>query len=154
MEKRNDNERSREALAKNAIVILNRLLEREYCGVIRYSHYSLMIFGFNRIPIVNWFRQQSTESLSHAEQIGELITTLEGHPSLRISNLTESQQHSIEEILRESLRHETEQVQDLYELLSLVENRDVVLEDFTRKMIVDEEKHLSEVKKMLKSNKS
>lgn len=151
MDKKSDGGKNREAFIKEVVTILNRLLEREYCGVIRYSHYSLMISGFNRIPIVKWFRHQSTESLGHAQQIGELITTLEGHPSLRISNLVETQQHSIEEILKESLGHETEQVRELYELLSLVENRDVVLEEFTRKMIVDEEGHISEVKKMLKN---
>ena len=72
------------SLQNEIVEILNRLLEREYAGVIRYSHYSLMIFGYNRIPIVKWFREQSLESLIHAEGIGELITTFEGHPSLKI----------------------------------------------------------------------
>ena len=99
---------------KAVVEILNRLLEREYAGVIRYSHYSLMIFGYNRIPIVKWFREQSAESLTHAEEIGEMITTFNGHPSLKISKLIESHKHTMEEILEESLSHEQEQLKDLY----------------------------------------
>ena len=36
------------------INILNQILETELAGVVRYTHYSLMIFGHNRIPIVNF----------------------------------------------------------------------------------------------------
>ena len=138
---------------KNVVEILNRLLEREYAGVIRYSHYSLMIFGYNRIPIVKWFREQSAESLAHAEEIGEHITTLEGHPSLKISKLTESHKHTMEEILEESLVHEQEQLKDLYALLEVVEGDSVTLEEFCRGMIAEEETHVSEVRKMLRKSK-
>lgn len=132
---------------------MNRLLEREYAGVVRYSHYSLMVFGHNRIPIVGWFRDQAKESLQHAEDIGEHITTLGGHPSLKISKLLETHKHSIDEILNESLDHEREQLGDLYKLLEMVEGKSVYLEEFTRQMILDEEDHVSEVEKMLRSRK-
>ena len=137
-------------LNKKVLEVLNRLIEREYAGVIRYSHYSLMIFGYNRIPIVKWFREQSAESLTHAELIGELITTLDGHPSLKISNLIESHKHKIDEILEESLDHENAQLKDLYSLLKMVEGKSVLVEEFARDMIVDEENHVSDVLKMLK----
>ncbi|MBP9682699.1 MAG: hypothetical protein KBD76_14950 [Bacteriovorax sp.] len=139
-------------LEKKIVEILNRLVEREYAGVIRYSHYSLMIFGYNRIPIVKWFREQSQESLNHAEQIGELITTFEGHPSLKISKLDETYKHSIDEILNESLAHEKEQLKDLYLLLDISKDKVVLVEEFARAMIVDEETHVSEVVKMLKKS--
>jgi bacterioferritin len=130
---------------------LNEILEREYAGVVRYSHYSLMVFGYNRIPIVGWFREQAKESLAHAERIGEMITTLGGHPSLKISKLLETHKHSIQEILIESLEHEREQLVGLNSLLREVEGKNVWLEEFTRLMIVDEETHCSEVEKMLKN---
>lgn len=135
---------------KKVLEVLNRLIEREYSGVIRYSHYSLMVFGYHRIPIVKWFREQSTESLSHAEQIGEWITTLGGHPSLKISSLIESHKHSMEEILNESLSHEKEQLKDLYLLLDLTKDRLIPVEEFARNMIVSEETHVAEVEKMLR----
>src|SRR3954462_10362945 len=97
--------------------LLNELLEREYSGVVRYSHYSLMVFGYNRIPIVGWFREQAKESLVHAERIGEMITALDGHPSLKIAKLLETHRHSIQEILEESLQHKREQLKGLHDLL-------------------------------------
>jgi bacterioferritin len=141
------------AANKEILDVLNRLIEREYSGVLRYSHYSLMVFGYNRIPIVKWFRDQAVESLTHAEQIGEHITTLDGHPSLKISPLTESFKHSIEEILEESLHHEQEQLKDLYLLLDLTKDKIVFIEEFARSMITNEENHVSEVKKMLRKSK-
>ena len=56
--------------------VLNRLLESELAGVVRYTHYSFLVFGFGRIPIVSWLREQADESLMHAQQVGEWITTL------------------------------------------------------------------------------
>ena len=129
---------------------LNQALENEYAGVVRYSHYSLMIFGFNRIPIVGWFRSQSAESLLHAEQIGEKITALGGHPSLKMGSLLETHKHAVGEILKESLEHERAQVGLLHEILSLVEGKDVHLEEFIRGMILDEQEHIYEIEKMLR----
>ena len=109
-----------------------------------------MIFGFNRIPIVGWFRAQSAESLAHAEGIGEKITALGGHPSLTVGSLLETHKHSISEILQESLAHEREQLSILREILALVQDHDIHLEEFIRTMIVDETEHIYEIEKMLK----
>jgi bacterioferritin len=127
---------------------LNKALENEYAGVVRYSHYSLMIFGFNRIPIVGWFRAQSAESLAHAEAIGEKITGLGGHPSLQVGQLLETHKHAVSEILQESLEHERAQIAILNEALVLV-NGDIYLEEFIRTMIMDETEHVNEIIKML-----
>ena len=89
------------------IEALNTILEFELAGVVRYTHYALMVFGYNRIPIVSWLRSQATESLGHADKAGEIITHLGGHPSLSIGPLLETHNHDIGDILRESLAHET-----------------------------------------------
>ena len=136
---------------EQVIAKLNQALENEYAGVVRYSHYSLMIFGFNRIPIVGWFRAQSAESLTHAEQIGEQITALGGHPSLKMGSLLETHQHAVGEILKESLEHERAQVGILREILALVEGEDIQLEEFIRTMIADEQMHIYEIEKMLRN---
>ena len=135
---------------KKVIEILNRILECELAGVVRYTHYALMIFGHNRIPIVKWLRDQATESLAHASIAGEHITTLGGHPSLKIGKLIETEKHSLNDILKESLDHEQSQIENLYELLKQVEGKSVFLEEYARDMIAEEEAHVSEVKKMLK----
>ncbi len=88
---------------KPVVAVLNRLLEAELAGVVRYTHYSFLVFGFGRIPIVSWLRAQADESLLHAQQVGEWITTLGDYPSLTIGPLLDSHQHDIAAMLRESL---------------------------------------------------
>ena len=139
------------AAKEKVIAKLNSILEHELAGVVRYTHYSFMIFGHNRIPIVKWLREQAAESLSHAEVVGEYITTLGGHPSLKIAKLLETHKHSVNDILKESLSHENEQINLYRELFEIVEDKSILLEEFSRKMIAEEELHVSEFEKMLKS---
>jgi len=97
---------SKEMDAKKAIDVLNGILELELAGVVRYTHYSLMIFGHARIPIVKWMREQAEEAITHAIAAGEHITSLVGHPSLKIGKLLETHRHDINQILQEALEHE------------------------------------------------
>ena len=129
---------------------LNRILELELAGVVVYTHFSLMVFGYNRIPIVSWLEANATESLLHAKQAGELVTWLGGHPSLAIGPTLESHQHDIGDILRESLVHEKAALQAYYDLLALTEGKNVRLEEYARDMIAAEEAHQDEVNKMLR----
>ena len=133
-----------------AVELLNRILEAELAGVVRYTHYSLMVYGYNRIPIVSWLKDNATESLDHAHRAGELVTLLGGHPSLKIGALLETEQHDVGDILRESLAHESAALQAYYTLLSITEDKSVLLEEYARDMIVQEESHLDEVNKMLR----
>ncbi|KAF3980909.1 MAG: bacterioferritin [Methylococcales symbiont of Hymedesmia sp. n. MRB-2018] len=130
---------------------LNKILEFELAGVVRYTHYSFMIFGYNRIPIIEWMEGQATESLGHAKEAGELITHLGGHPSLAIGNLLETHQHDIANILRESLLHEREAFIAYLQLLELVKDKSVLLEEYARRLIAEEEMHQGEVDKMLRN---
>jgi len=138
-------------LEKDKVVtVLNRILEMELAGVVRYTHYSLLVFGYGRIPIVSWLRDQATESLTHAQQVGEWITHLGAYPSLEIGPLLDTHRLDIGDMLRESLTSEG-QALDLYrELLELVKDRSVALEEFARTMISAEEMHADEVDKMLR----
>ena len=138
---------------KKLVQLLNEALENEYAGVIRYSHYSLMIYGFNRIPIVKWFRDQSAESLRHAEALGEWVTTLGEHPSLKIASLLETHKHDVRDILKESLAHEKTQLALLHKILGFLGTEHVALEEFIRGMILDETVHTSEIEKMLRQQK-
>jgi len=136
--------------ATKIVPVLNRLLEAELAGVVRYTHYSFLVFGFNRIPIVSWLREQANESLLHAQQVGEWITTLGEYPSLEIGPLLDSHQHDIGAMLRESLETEARTLGLYRELLSVVEGRSVALEEFARQMIQLEELHAADVDKMLR----
>ena len=132
------------------VSVLNRILEAELAGVVRYTHYSFLVFGFGRIPIVSWLREQANESLLHAQQTGEWITTLGAYPSLQIGSLLDSHKHDIGIMLRESLEAEGQALELYRELLTLVEGRMVALEEFARQMIHAEELHAAEVDKMLR----
>ncbi|MCB9646122.1 MAG: bacterioferritin [Deltaproteobacteria bacterium] len=132
------------------VEVLNRIMEAELAGVVLYTHYSLMITGPNRIPIVQFMKGQANESLMHAQQVGELLTGLDGHPSLRIASLDETHKHSIRDILTESLAHEQRATSLYKELLHVVEDASVYLEEFARSMIGQEEIHQLELKKMLR----
>jgi bacterioferritin len=138
-------------IGKGRVVdVLNRLLEAELAGVIRYTHYSFLVFGFARIPIVSWLREQANESLLHAQQVGEWITTLGAYPSLAIGPLLDSHKHDIAAILKESLDAEAQALALYRELLSVVDGSSVALEEFARQMIQAEELHAAEVDKMLR----
>jgi bacterioferritin len=133
--------------------ILNHIMEYELAGIVRYTHYSLMVTGPNRIPIVQFLKDQATESLLHAQQAGEILTGLGGHPSLKIAPIEESHKHSIYDILIESSNHESSAL-DLYKkLLETVEGRSVYLEEYARGMIGQEELHGMELRKMLRDFK-
>ena len=129
---------------------LNRILEMELSGVVRFTHYSLMVYGYNRIPIVGWMREQARTGMQHAEEAGEMVTTLGEHPSLKIGPLLETHKHDIGDILLEVLEHERDSLKLYKELLILVEGESTMLEEFARGKIFDEESHLAEVDKMLR----
>jgi bacterioferritin len=130
--------------------ILNAIMEFELAGVVRYTHYSLMVTGPNRIPIVAFFKAQATESLLHAQQVGEILTGLEGHPTLRIAPMEETFKHNVKDILQESLSHEKKALDMYKSLLEVVNNASIYLEEFSRGMIGQEEMHNLELKKMLR----
>ena len=135
---------------KQVCSVLNRILEAELAGVVRYTHYSFMVFGYNRIPIVSWLREQAAESMTHAQQAGEIITSLGEHPSLGIGALLETHKHDVGDILREALENERQGIALYKELLSIVEGKSVWLEEYAREMISQEELHSFEVDKMLR----
>jgi len=129
--------------------ILNRIVELEMAGVVRYAHSSLMVTGPNRIPIVTFLQEQANESLAHALQAGEYITGFGGHPSQNISSIEENHIHSVEQILTESLEHEMKAVDTYKELLEEVADASIMLEEYARGQIGMEEQHALEIRKML-----
>ena len=135
---------------KRVCELLNDIVELEMAGVVRYAHSSLMITGPNRIPIVAFLQEQANESLQHALIAGEYITGFDGHPSQQIAKIEESHDHSVIQILTESLEHEVRAVNKYKELLSEVENASIMLEEYARGQIGMEEQHALEITKMLK----
>jgi len=140
----------RELDVQKTCQILNAIMEYELAGVVRYTHYSLMVTGPYRIPIVDFMKAQATESLDHAQQAGEVLTGLEGHPNQTIAPIEESHEHNIQAILQESLEHELTALSLYQDLLEVVDGASVYLEEYARGMIGQEELHTMELRKMLR----
>ena len=137
---------------KEVLKSLNKILEHELAGVVKYTHYAFMVQGPYRLSVVQWLREQALESLAHAEAVGEHVTSLGEHPTLKISDLLETHKHSTEDILNECLEHEREAIKSYYELLNNVKDGSIMLEEFARTQIAAEEMHEAELKKMLREN--
>ena len=139
--------------SNQAISLLNNILEYELAGVVKYTHFALMVTGPNRLILDKFFKSQASESLDHAQQAGELLTGLGGHPSQKIPKIEETNKHSINDLLNESLLHESKAI-DLYnELLNCSEGKSLYIEEYAREMIKQEEMHSIEIKKMLRDYK-
>lgn len=136
--------------SKKVCDILNEIMEYELAGVVRYTHSSLMVSGPYRIPIVNFLKEQATESLVHAQQAGELLVGLDGHPSLKVARIEETHRHTIKDILEEGLEHELHALSLYKKLLTIVVDASIYLEEYARSMIAEEEQHSLELKAMLK----
>ena len=134
--------------------MLNRIMEYELAGVVRYTHYSLMVSGPYRQPIVEFMQEQASESLTHAQQAGEILTGLGGHPNQGIAEIEESHKHDIYSLLSESLGHEQMALSLYHDLLDIVSARSVYLEEYARQMIGQEELHTLELQKMLRDFES
>jgi bacterioferritin len=130
------------------IKVLNGLVETELAGAVRYTQYSMMVFGHGRIPIRSWMQEQATEALAHATQIGEEVTSLGGKVSLGIGDLVGSHHSTVDEMMQEMLVHERHGVDQYRRLLELTEGRDVSLEELARTMIRSESLHIAEIEKM------
>ena len=132
--------------------ILNKIMEYELSGVVRYTHYALMITGRDRLSLAQFFKDQATESLLHAQEAGEIVTGLGGHPPINAISIKDSNKHEISEILKETLDHEQKAISVYYKLLNEVSNKSIYLEEYSRSMIQQEELHSQEVEKMIKTN--
>ena len=137
---------------KKVVNSLNNILKLELAGVVKYTHYAFMVQGPYRLSVVEWLRGQAQESLMHAEAVGEHITSLGEHPTLKISDLLETHKHSTKDILNECLEHEREAIKAYYNLLKNVQDQSIMLEEYARNQIAAEEMHEAELKKMLLDN--
>ena len=130
--------------------ILNSIMEYELAGVVRYTHSSLMVTGPYRLPIVTFLKEQASETLLNAQQAGELIVGLDGHPSQKVARIEETNRHTIKDILEEALEHELHALSLYKKLLTSVADASVYLEEYARSLIGEEEQHSLELKAMLK----
>jgi bacterioferritin len=132
------------------ITTLNEIVESELAAAVRFTQYSLMVFGHARIPIMSWMRDQAQQSLGHAVQAGEEVTAMGGKVSLGIGELVGSHHDTVDQILEEMLIYERRGAALYRRLLEMVEGRSISLEELARQMIRSEELDAAELEKMLR----
>jgi len=135
---------------KKTLSTLNEIMKYELAGVVKYTHFALMVTGPNRIILDKFFKTQAEESLQHAQQAGELLTGLGGHPSQMIPSIEETNKHNVRDLLKESLLHEEKAILLYKDLLNCSEDKSLYIEEYSRNMIKTEEMHSIEIKKMLR----
>lgn len=132
------------------IGVLNEILKMELATVVYYTHYSFMVYGHARIPVIDWMRSQATESLVHAQQAGDMILRLEGRPDMGIAPLPTTHHSTIDQILNEAVEREADGVNLYRKLHALIKDKSIVLEEYASRMVAAEAMHVSEMRMMLR----
>ena len=141
-------DKSKEKLVK----ALNQDLEKEMAGIVRYLHHSFIVFGPHRGPLVQMFRAQATESMTHAIQLGEKITALGGHPTVRVDQVFEPGYQSVEDMLAEDLRAEKAQLGLYTQQLRELGDENLPMKLMLEQIIIAEQNHVDEMEKYLRTS--
>lgn len=139
--------KTREALIK----ALNTDLEKEMASIVRYLHHSFIVFGPSRGPLVQMFRQQASESTDHATKLGEKITALGGHPTVKVEQVFEPGYQSIEDMISEDLKAEKNQLELYIRQLKELGDDDLPMKLMLEQIIIDEQAHVEEMEKYLRT---
>lgn len=133
------------------IQALNKDLEKEMAGIVRYLHHSFIVFGPNRGPLVQMFRQQATESMTHAIQLGEKITALGGHPTVSVAQVFEPGHQTVEDMIEEDLKAEKDQLKLYSDQLKEFGDDNLPMKLMLENIIVTEQTHVEEMEKYLRT---
>ena len=131
---------------------LNQDLEREMAGIVRYLHHSFIVFGPHRGPLVQMFRAQATESMTHAIQLGEKITALGGHPTVKVDQVFEPGYQTVEDMLSEDLKAEKSQLELYTKQLKEFGDSNLPMKLMLEQIIVSEQIHVEEMVKYLRTS--
>ena len=141
-------EKTKEKLIK----ALNKDLEREMAGIVRYLHHSFIVFGPNRGPLVQMFRDQANEATAHAIQLGEKITALGGHPTVKVDQVFEPGHQTVEDMLAEDLKAEKQQLGLYTEQLREFSDENLPMKLMLEQIIISEQDHVDEMGKYLRTS--
>ena len=133
---------------KKVLEALNLDLEHEMAAIVRYLHHSFIVTGPTRGPLVSMFRRQAEDSMQHAIKLGEKICALGGHPSVKIQEVYEPGDQTIEEMLREDLEMEKEHLELYEKQLELVKDH-TPLRLMLEQILVEETSHVDELEMYL-----
>jgi bacterioferritin len=133
---------------KKVLEALNRDLEHEMSAIVRYLHHSFIVTGPIRGPLVSMFRQQAQDSMQHAVKLGEKIVALGGHPSVKIQEIYEPGEQTIEEMIVEDLEMEKKHLEMYEDQLDLVSDN-TALRLMLEQILVEETAHVEQLEAYL-----
>lgn len=133
---------------KKVLEALNLDLENEMSAMIRYLHHSFIVEGPMRGPLVALFRTQATDSMQHAIKLGEKICALGGHPSVKIQEIYEPGDQTLEEMLQEDLEMEKHHLNMYEQQLGLVQDN-TALKLMLEQILVEETAHVEELQRYI-----
>jgi bacterioferritin len=128
---------------------LNLDLEHEMSAMIRYLHHSFIVSGPMRGPLVGMFRAKARDCMNHAIKLGEKITAMGGHPSVKIQEIYEPGEQTIDEMVQENIDVEKMHLQLYDEQLELVKDN-TPLRLLLEQMLVEETSHMEELEMYLR----
>ncbi len=128
---------------------LNEALEHELGAIVRYLHHSYLVMGPNRDPMISFLRTRAKDSMDHANVLGEKITALGGHPSVKIAEHMEPGNQTLQEMLKEELDAEKDAFQIYVEKLPLFK-KNLALEYMMQQFIIEESEHIESLEKLLR----
>lgn len=138
-----------DAKAKKVVDSLNEALEHELGAIIRYLHHSFLVMGPNRGPIVQFLRARAKDSMDHAIQLGEKVTALGGHPTVKIAEHMEPGDQTLEEMLHEELEAEKKSFEVYKKRMPLFRDNPA-LEYLMQNFIIEEQEHIESLEKLLR----
>lgn len=128
---------------------LNLDLEHEMSAMIRYLHHSFIVAGPMRGPLVGMFRAKAKDCMNHAIKLGEKITAMGGHPSVKIQEIYEPGEQTIEEMVKENVEVEKLHLKLYEEQLELVKDN-TPLRLLLEQLLVEETTHMEELEMYLR----
>lgn len=136
---------------KKVLEALNLDLEHEMTSMVRYLHHSFIVSGPIRAPLVSMFRNMAADSMQHAIKLGEKITALGGHPSVKIQEIYEPGEQSILEMLKENLEAEKSHLELYEKQLELVQDN-TPLRLMLEQVVVEESDHIEQLEMYLRDD--
>ncbi|MCA9815580.1 MAG: hypothetical protein H6677_27285 [Candidatus Obscuribacterales bacterium] len=135
---------------KENVEALNLDLEHEMSSIIRYLHHSFLVRGPIRGPLNAMFKAKAKSSMQHAIALGEKISALGGHPSVKIQTVYKCDgTPDTKEMLEKNLNAESAQLELYLKQHKQFENS-TPLRQLLEQLIMNEVAHIEELEMYLR----
>lgn len=142
---------------KVVLRVLNEALATEIVCVLRYKRHHYMAKGIHSQAVAEEFLEHAAEEQSHADQIAERITQLDGEPNFNPDGLlTRSHSEYVEgetlvEMIREDLVAERIAVESYSEIIRYLGDNDPTSKRMMEEILAKEEEHADDMKTLLET---